>query len=145
MFKSSNHHPFNTGFQDMQPRVSDQMNRDFTSPVSAKEIKEAIFSINHAKAAEPDGVFPKEWKYTHLCLIRKITEPKSISDIRPISFCYVIYKFISKILVDRLKPWMQGLISHTQSAFDSERLITDSITIPHELIHSLKIFQLVSS
>lgn len=82
------------------------MNRDFISSVLVKEIKEVIFFINYVKVVEFDGVFFKEWKYIYLCFIRKIIELKLIFDIRLISFCYVIYKFILKILVDRLKLWM---------------------------------------
>lgn len=40
-------------------------------------------------------------------------------------------------MVKRLKPWMQGIITLTQSAFVSERQIFDNITVAHEMIHSL--------
>ena len=40
-------------------------------------------------------------------------------------------------MVTRLRPWMPGLISPTQSAFVAERLMSDNITIAHEMVHSL--------
>lgn len=165
LFKSSNPSSFTSWSEDMPPRVSPEMNAELGKPVSEYEIKEAVFSINPTKAPEPDGmsafffqnfwpvikeqfvkevqlffergVLPKEWNYTHLCLIPKILEPKSVSDLRPISLCSVIYKTVSKIMVARLKPWMQELISSSQSAFVSERQIFDNITIAHEMLHSL--------
>ncbi|XP_013705040.1 uncharacterized protein LOC106408899 [Brassica napus] len=149
----------------MRPRVSTQMNEELTKVVSEIEIKEAIFKINPTKAPGPDGMsalffqkfwhvikeqfvkevqlffekgsLPREWNYTHLCLIPKTLEPKTISDLRPISLCSVIYKTVSKIMVKRLKPWMKELISNTQSAFVTERQIFDNITVAHEMIHSL--------
>lgn len=165
LFMSSNPPPFTDWFSDLMPRVSHQMNEELLRPVSEQEIQEAVFAIKPSKAPGPDGmsalffqrfwpmikeqfvkevrlffergVLPKEWNYTHLCLIPKILEPTSISDLRPISLCSVIYKTISKIMVRRLKPLMQRLVTNTQSAFVSERQIFDNITIAHEMIHSL--------
>lgn len=43
LFRSSNPPPFNTWFQGMTPRVSAHMNEQLTQPVSAIEVKDAVF------------------------------------------------------------------------------------------------------
>lgn len=74
---------------------------------------------------------------THICLVPKVENPVTIKDYRPISLANVAYKVISKILAERLKPWLDIIITENQSAFIPGRLITDNVLIAHELMHSL--------
>ncbi|XP_026434571.1 uncharacterized protein LOC113332111 [Papaver somniferum] len=49
-----------------------------------------------------------------------------------------VYKVISKIIADRIKPFLKHLISSYQAAFVPGRDIHDNIIVAHEMIHTMK-------
>lgn len=75
---------------------------------------------------------------TFLTLIPKTDTAATPAKFRPISLCNVIYKIISKVIVNRLKPLMPSLISQEQTSFVEGRQILDGIIIAHEVIHTLR-------
>ncbi|KAJ9536525.1 LOW QUALITY PROTEIN: hypothetical protein OSB04_un000277 [Centaurea solstitialis] len=132
-------------------------------PILDEEIKHAMFHIGNYKAPGSDGYsakffkatwdivgpdvlraihnffyrghLSKELNHTLLCLLPKKPNATVVSDFRPIACCSVLYKCISKVIVDRLKPALDGLINKAQSAFIPGRKITDNILMAHELVN----------
>jgi hypothetical protein len=136
------------------------------SSLSEQEISDALFQIGPLKAPGPDGFparfFQRNWSViksdivravqnlfsegimaegvnkTSIVLIPKIHHPEELKDFRPISLCSVVYKIVSKCLVNRLRPYLHEMISPNQSAFVTGRLITDNALITFEFIHFLQ-------
>ena len=145
--------------------VIDEMNESLIREFTGDEVVVALKQIHPNKASGLDGMsavfFQKHWSIvgnnitnmilnvlnhnipiselnkTNISLIPKISNPKRMTDFRPISLCNVVYKLISKILANRLKPLLPQIISENQSAFTSDRLITDNVLVAFELMHYL--------
>lgn len=75
---------------------------------------------------------------THLFLIPKTKHPENPIQFRPIGLCNTIYKVIAKYLANRMKRYLEKIISPFQPAFLSSRKISDNIIVAHEIIHSFK-------
>ena len=75
---------------------------------------------------------------TFLTLIPKEIGSEDPGKFRPIALCNVIYKIITKVIANRLRPLLPILISPEQAGFVEGRQILDGIILVHEVIHSLK-------
>jgi hypothetical protein len=64
-----------------------------------------------------DGMMPEGVNDTTIVLIPKKDDPAELKDFRPNSLCNVIFKVVSKCLVNRLRPLLQDIIAPMQSAF----------------------------
>ena len=50
----------------------------------------------------------------------------------------MIYKIVTKVIANHLKPLLNSIISETQSAFTADKLITDNILIAFESLNHMK-------
>jgi len=53
---------------------------------------------------------PPKLNLTYVALIPKKPKLTTMANFRPISLCTVTYKLVTKVLSDRLKPWLSTII-----------------------------------
>jgi mannosylglycoprotein endo-beta-mannosidase len=84
------------------------------------------------------GKISKSINSTFLVMIPKKNNAVSFNDYRPISLCNLIYELVSKVIANRLKPFLEKGLSAEQLGFLKGRRIQDAIATAHECIHSIK-------
>ena len=135
-------------------------------PVTGQEIKSAVFQFNPDKAQGPDRFnvhfYQKNWSnvgkkntavikdffqnekllrelnHTSATLVPISTVASSLSDYRPKSCCNLIYKFISKVISNRLQQVIGELVSSNQCAFLAGRNISYCTLLAYEMIRNFK-------
>ena len=96
------------------------------------DISQAVLSCLNS------GSLLKPINHTFITLIPKVKNLEKVFEFRAISLCNVIYKIVSKVIANRLKPFLNNIISETQNAFTASRLITDNILIAFGTLHHMK-------
>ncbi|KAG8652544.1 hypothetical protein MANES_06G103266v8 [Manihot esculenta] len=148
--------------------VSHDHNASLLAPYSCDEIKSAAFSMKIDKSPGLDGFNPGFFQHywdiigedvsrfcidclhsgslppklneTVLVLIPKKCVLERMSDLRPIALCNVVYKIMTKMIVNRLKSILPSIVSESQSAFISGRSIQDNIVLAFEAMHGFNMF-----
>ncbi|XP_074297012.1 uncharacterized protein LOC141627683 [Silene latifolia] len=154
--------PFNAAVVKKGSICTDEHWQILLSPVTNEEIKEALFSIPNHKAPGPDGYssafFKDSWEiiggdickaiadfFTHgrilkqinhtlVTLIPKVPLPVDVTQFRPIAYCNVLYKVISKLLCARLAKILPHIISPNQGGFIQGRNIIENILVCQDII-----------
>lgn len=75
---------------------------------------------------------------TLLVLILKMEGVESLAQCQPISICNVLYKEITRTIVNRLYLVMQKLARQNQASFIARRSILNNTVIAQEVIHLMK-------
>ncbi|XP_042964656.1 uncharacterized protein LOC122298876 [Carya illinoinensis] len=110
----------------VQHSILEEENANLLQLPSIQEVKEAMFSIYVDSSPGPDGFGSGFYK-----------RPTGFDKFRPISLCSVVYKVFSKILVRRLSPILNRIISSEQGAFLPGRSIFENISLAQEMIHMI--------
>ena len=79
----------------------------------------------------------EEWRATNLILIPKMNHPYMITHFRPISLCNTLYKRVSRIILQRLKPYIVDINNCFQVGFVLDRWTSDNIILVQEIIHKM--------
>lgn len=166
LYKSEGNRDYGPILQKCECVVTYAMNQQLISIVTQEEVRLTIFQLGKSRALGPDGfnglfyqhyweilkqdvfssvkqffqsgLMPPDLNKTIITLIPKVPNPECLDQYRPISLCNYTYKIISKVLANRLKPFLPNIISMEQSAFVSGRQIQDNILIVQEILHQLK-------
>lgn len=132
-------------------------------PTTSKDIEDIILKENDDKALGADGFnaifFKNKWniikdnvvKYvksffstdkllrevnkTHVILILKNLEAKTVFVYIPISLCNFIYNVITKLMANRLQPILSSVISCNQSSFVKHRSIIYALLLENQMMH----------
>jgi hypothetical protein len=149
-----------------QHKISDDMNNELCKDFIVEETGDALFQIGPMKAPGTDGypakkiqrnwdllreeiigavteffrtrIMPEGLNDAAIVLIPKTKDASNLKDYIPISLCNVVYKIISRCIVNRLCPMLDEIISPTQSAFIPGRMITDNALIAFECIYAIQ-------
>jgi hypothetical protein len=121
------------------PGITKQVYQMLSAEYRSGEVKAAPDSIGDLKALGPEGMpaifykkfwrtvgdtlvhevlimlrsgsLPEGWNETVVQVIPKVHNLEGMKDLRPVSLCNVVYKFISKVLANCLKVILDELIS----------------------------------
>ncbi|XP_042972916.1 uncharacterized protein LOC122304711 [Carya illinoinensis] len=119
-------------------RVTEDMNYRLQKPfireehIVGDEVSESVLHFLNG------GRMDRGINSTVIALIPKVKDPSIVNQFRLISLCNVVYKLVSKVLVNKLKHVLDLIVSSNQSVFIPNRLITDNVITAYELLHSMK-------
>jgi hypothetical protein len=80
----------------------------------------------------------KRLNYGVITLVPKIKEANTIKQFRPICLLNVDFKVFPKLLIDRLSPVADRVISDSQTVFIKGRNILEGVVILHEVLHEFR-------
>lgn len=82
--------------------------------------------------------FPEGVNDTLISLIPKKPHPELITQFRPASLCNTSYELVTKILVERMRAFLDDHISPYQSSFIPGRRGSDNVILLREAITAFK-------
>ena len=153
LFNSANPCNMDQAMADIPPLITPEMNDMLQEDYTRAEVDKALHQMEALKASGPDGMPPLFFQHywqtigddvlavvlscvdigsippfinkTFITLIPKVKSPTLVTEYRPISLCNILYKLVSKVIANKLKRILPNLILDSQSAFRSDKAISD--------------------
>jgi len=145
--------------------VTREDNYNLNKPITEEEIEEVVKEMHNGKAPGSDGFnvefFKAYWRIVKLDILEVVKDSRRFKTVlkalnesfialipkqekatspdrfRPMALCNVVYKIISKVISNRLKPLLPTLVSEEQMGYVEGRQILDNNIQAHEMVHSL--------
>lgn len=102
----------------------------------------ALYLLQVVEECRTSGRLYNSINSTFIALIPKTDSPTSFNDFLPISLCNYLYKIITKIIANRIRPILSQHILPEQFAFLEDRQIQEAIGTAQEAIHSIHVRRL---
>uniref|UniRef100_A0A803NHG8 Reverse transcriptase domain-containing protein n=1 Tax=Cannabis sativa TaxID=3483 RepID=A0A803NHG8_CANSA len=117
--------------------VTDLVNSKLFQPIEDEEVRKAAFQMHPDKSLGPDWMTPAFFQKCWPIVGDEVVKTH-MSNLRPIALSNVLFKIITKVMVNRMKPFMDSIIYENQSAFIPGRLISNNILVSFEVLHYLR-------
>ena len=85
-----------------------------------------------------NGRLLRDLNTTTIVLIPKSDTATTLGEFRPISCCNLVYKIITKIIANRMKPILQKSISNNQATFLKDRSLGENVLLASELVRNYR-------
>ena len=143
-------------------KIPEDANTLLDNPITLEEVREAVKKGKRHKSPGPDGIchefFIKKWdivkedltyiinnmymegsvsdsqKHGHIVYLPKQATPISPENYRPLTILNTDYKLLTRIIANRLRPWMDNILHHNQFCGRTSQTIFDEIANVRDII-----------
>jgi len=144
------------------PKIPEDANPVLDDPITLEEVREAVQKGKRHKSPDPDGIchefFIKKWdivkddltdmikymymegsvsdsqKHGHILCLHKQATPMSPENYGPLAILNTDYKLLTRIIANRLRPWMDNILHHNQFCGRTSQTIFDAIGNVRDII-----------
>ncbi|RVW17365.1 hypothetical protein CK203_069145 [Vitis vinifera] len=119
-------------FERLEAMDAARPEKSFSEQEVLKALKEEV--IGFFRDFHNHGCFAKSLNATFIVLIPKKGGAEDLMDYRPINLVGSLYKWLAKVLANRLKMVVEKVVSKTQNAFVEGRQILDVALVANEVL-----------